>query len=449
MRTSTLILSVMLSGVIVPAALNPPRAQPAGGRGEALTVATRDADTPMANATVRLSNGCTGVLIRPDIVLTAGHCLEPAPERTPGEWHSLAAVGVPRSVSFGVDRTAFRETIPATHYNPAGYDDIVLLALARPVAPSVAIPQPVLLRTPSPRPTAFWRGQRFVMAGWGGTETEAAPRFRLTANARDGVIPFVSFGVLQPHLMRVSGEGGATVIPGDSGSPLYWTNPATGARTVVGVAQGTEGGGGRYVVTFGQGGLDSDRREHPNIAAWLEAGLRVSACAQLRRQAQVGAPTRNLYNWWSSGRADHFATADPEWAGCDGERIVSPAGASYTFTRLEGLLFSPDHPQPEGTVRLSTWWHAARGDNFLTSLPDARPRDPLVGGRYAFVRHEGYLYAPDRPRPATPTVPLYSWFNATRGDYFTTTDPRWAGRPGDRREGYVFHRLEGYLLPSR
>jgi hypothetical protein len=120
----------------------------------------------------------------------------------------------------------------------------------------------------------------------------------------------------------------------------------------------------------------------------------------------------------------------------------------YDFVRLEGSVCSPDVSQPPGTVPLYGWWSLSRGDNFATTDPgwagnpgDSRPPD------YDFVRLEGYVYSPDAPQPPG-TVPLYSWWSLSRGDNFVTTDPAWAGEPGDTvPPDYDFVRLEGYLVP--
>ena len=61
-----------------------------------------DVDTPLANASVRLTNAgdalCTGTLISPTRVLTANHCLTSNEEGVPGMW------GVPVTVSpYGTD----------------------------------------------------------------------------------------------------------------------------------------------------------------------------------------------------------------------------------------------------------------------------------------------------------------------------------------------------------
>lgn len=153
--------------------------------------------------------------------------------------------------------------------------------------------------------------------------------------------------------------------------------------------------------------------------------------------AQAVAP---LYNWYSTSRGDNFATTDPQWSGRPGQ-TRSP---DYRFVRIEGTLFSPDAPQPSGTDSVYSWYHPGRGDNFLTTDPRWAGRPGQVRDGYRFVRFEGYIH--DAPRAGT--MPLQSFWDPGRADNFATTDPRWIGKVGDRREpGYSLYRTEGFLGP--
>ena len=60
------------------------------------------------------------------------------------------------------------------------------------------------------------------------------------------------------------------------------------------------------------------------------------------------------------------------------------------------------------------------------------------------------MYHPDTSPPPPGTKPLYRLYNERRGDYFTTTDPAWAGPVGMVvQRGYVVQRLEGYVIADR
>lgn len=160
------------------------------------------------------------------------------------------------------------------------------------------------------------------------------------------------------------------------------------------------------------------------------------------RQSRFPSPIppgfTGLYSWWSPSREDNFATSDPNWTARYGDR-QSP---DYEFFRLEGLL---EKEPGVGKVPLYTWWGRSWGDNFATTNPVWAGRAGDIRTGYGFVRIDGYVYSPDAPQPPN-TLPLYSWYSPGRGDNFITTDPRWAGRAGDTRPpDYRFVRMEGYV----
>jgi hypothetical protein len=97
----------------------------------------------------------------------------------------------------------------------------------------------------------------------------------------------------------------------------------------------------------------------------------------------------SLYNWWSPSQGDNFATTNSAWAGKPGDVILP----DYDFVRLEGSVCSPDVSQPPGTVPLYSWWSPSRGDSFATTDPvwAGKPGDTILPD-YDFVRLEGYLF---------------------------------------------------------
>jgi hypothetical protein len=152
-----------------------------------------------------------------------------------------------------------------------------------------------------------------------------------------------------------------------------------------------------------------------------------------------------LYRYYDPERLDNFTTADPRWIGCS-ETRRSP---KYKMSRLEGYIFSPEVPQPKGTVRLYSWWSHDRQDNVITSFPTwiyweggPRTRDP----GYTLVRLEGYAYDPRKPRPDG-TLPLYAWLSRGRGDYWVTTEHSDLGESGSGLDpDYERPTLMGYVL---
>ncbi|MBL8100132.1 MAG: hypothetical protein JNK81_13190 [Anaerolineales bacterium] len=98
-----------------------------------------------------------------------------------------------------------------------------------------------------------------------------------------------------------------------------------------------------------------------------------------------------LYGWWSPSREDNFITSDSRWAGQLGNTLPP----DYSFVRLEGYVYSPDEPQPSGTIALYSWWSPSRGDNFATSNSSWAGKDGQVNSPdYIFVRLEGYVRQP-------------------------------------------------------
>jgi hypothetical protein len=124
-------------------------------------------------------------------------------------------------------------------------------------------------------------------------------------------------------------------------------------------------------------------------------------------------------------------------------------------TLLISALFLPvaGAATAQSVVPLYTWYSDARGDYFTTSDPSWAGEHGEVRagqGNYWCLGIEGHVFSPEDERPAG-TVPLYSWWSRSRKDNFLTSDPNWAGEVGDRRAGqgdYRLFRIEGYI-PAR
>src|SRR5262245_7527440 len=152
-------------------------------------------------------------------------------------------------------------------------------------------------------------------------------------------------------------------------------------------------------------------------------------------------PTVPLYTWYSASRGDTFTTSDPAWApavGSDGQIIMR---SGYRFVTTEGLVFSPDAPQPPDTVRLWSWYSPTRGDNFITSNPAWNGASSWPPDYYRF-RLEGYAYS----KPVANTRVLRGqWKQSSSG----LGDNRATANPDDAvpSSGYTYVRDEGYILP--
>ncbi len=119
------------------------------------------------------------------------------------------------------------------------------------------------------------------------------------------------------------------------------------------------------------------------------------------------------------------------------------AAPGYTLYRVEGRVFRPDEPQPAGTQPIHSWYNASRGDYFTTTNALWRPSRGTVIAGYTWVRLEGYAYSQN----LAGTAPLELWWSTGRQDYITTSDPAWTERTTPLPD-YAFTRLEGYVLPA-
>jgi hypothetical protein len=133
-------------------------------------------------------------------------------------------------------------------------------------------------------------------------------------------------------------------------------------------------------------------------------------------------------------------------SGAAGVLAASVLAASFVAAAAPAAAAGP------ALVPLVTFHNAARGDFFTTSQPGwtcqyfrTCPVDTASG--YRAVGLQGHVFNPDNPQPAG-TVPLFHWWSSARADNFLTSDPAWAGAIGDRKvsgDEYQLFRIEGYL----
>jgi len=99
-----------------------------------------------------------------------------------------------------------------------------------------------------------------------------------------------------------------------------------------------------------------------------------------------------------------------------------------------------------GDVGLYRWYNPTTGDWYTTTDPAWAGREGDVRNGYQCQGTLGYVYAPGVPQDMLHgMMPLYNWYNATTSTHYLTSDPAWAGAPGSTRAGYQFLRMEGYI----
>ncbi len=195
----------------------------------------------VAYVTLGGSFSCTGTLVAPDAVLTAGHCgsLTGSILATPLGWPAASigvTIGAESPGGPGEDARVARVVIPPAYLGTTG-SDVSLLLLT---APAKATP----VRIAGRGEEGLWKpGVKGTIVGYGVTSEGGDPPKRL----QQAQVPVVddatcatAYSTFEPQTMLCAGypEGKIDACQGDSGGPLFGARPDGSAVVVGSTSQG-------------------------------------------------------------------------------------------------------------------------------------------------------------------------------------------------------------------
>ncbi len=162
--------------------------------------------------------GCTGTLVDPRFVVTAGHCIKYTTANVGGTFTITRSNGT--TATYNVDKTfALGRGNPNNLKEGLGESDVALVRLATPVAITDAAPTFIASSWPG-------AGIRQTIFGYGCQNRETG--------AGGGSKQYVEF---------IAGEPSSRLCPGDSGGPVVWGG-ATSGGGVFAINSGYGSGGG-------------------------------------------------------------------------------------------------------------------------------------------------------------------------------------------------------------
>ena len=241
---------------------------------------------------------CTGTLVTPDWVLSAGHCgsVTGAAVASPASWPpqliNVRIGGVTQSD--GEQRTASRVVVHPNYVATMGYDiSLIQLSQSSTMAPT---------QVAGAGERSLWTaGTLETIVGWGATEEGGD----VPDNLQEARVPITTdqycsgaYSDFDPATMVCAGfpEGGVDTCQGDSGGPMFGRNSA-GALRVVGATSWGEG-----CARPGKPGVYArvaDETLRPWIAQTTGTGVSTATSRATKRQKTRRAKRRAAQRRWA------------------------------------------------------------------------------------------------------------------------------------------------------
>jgi trypsin len=241
---------------------------------------------------------CTGTLVTPDWVLTAGHCgsvtgsAVASPASWPPQLINVRIGGVTQND--GENRAASRVVVHPNYLATMGYDiSLIQLSQSSTMAPT---------QVAGPGERSLWTaGTLETIVGWGATEEGGD----VPDNLQEARVPITTdqycagaYSDFDPATMVCAGfpEGGVDTCQGDSGGPMFGRNSA-GALRVVGATSFGEG-----CARPGKPGVYArvaDETLRPWIATTTGSGVSTTTSRATKRQKIRRAKRRAAQRRWA------------------------------------------------------------------------------------------------------------------------------------------------------
>jgi V8-like Glu-specific endopeptidase len=324
--------------------VEPPQGELLDEQGEKLLNGTPTFERPEVG---RIS-GCTATLVRPNIVITAAHCVDFRSRTTPGNYNTFTIdLGPGNSSSYPVD------LIQVYSSGQLGEQDVALMRLSRPVPAEIATPTTIADRAPA-------SGEMATIFGYGCTNRSSQT------------------GTWTKRKFEYSYGTSRNLCPGDSGGPVVLGSDGP----VFGINSGYYTGGGEDIFGFP---WEFKSTLEQQIEAWGGGPEASPTPTEVQVTNQTGARL-----WVRCGAGDRD--------GCTGWQLLQQGEATLISTFGRRLILDNRDFMPQRPLRYLKL--TAPGDDVQVHANPANPfqagQAPLACQPDAFEPNESKSYRLNR-----------------------------------------------------